>query len=735
MIQAIAIYLLKMIFCSAVMVTYYWVALRNKRFHYYNRFYLLLSAIISILIPLCNLQLLTFKSNNEQVIRMFNVIYAGSGEAEVIAHSKNLFNWEMWLAMLLLIVCLCSLLSLAYRIIKIYSFKKYYPVSKMKDFDFINTDLQQAPFSFLKNIFWRKDISLEETTGRQILEHELTHIKEKHSWDKLFMQIVLSFFWINPFFWLIKTELCFIHEFIADEKAVENKDVSAFAAMLLHAQYGKAIFSPAQSFFYSPIKRRLIMLTTSKESRFSYARRIITLPLLTFVILLFAFRLQKQNVVTMAHTVNAFKLVVDAGHGGKDDGAIGMNGAKEKDFSLIISKKIKEMSPQYGIDVVLSRDNDVFMSPSEKVDFAKAQNADAFISIHANSKTTEDGSEKKSGIEVCISGDNAEYEKSKVLGSAVLQTVNKNFHVNPSLIQRKVGIWVLKANTLPSILIECGYLDNVEDLNVLNDAAKVELMAREILQGVAMYANHNTEGSKLSSIQFEGSESYSREAKFPGGAEPWQKYLEKNVNLNVLTDKKAPPGSYTVVVTFLVDNNGNVSEVKALNDPGYGAADEAVRVIANSGKWIPATQNGKYVTHRQKQSITFRIDESKKNTTLNSNNALDAGSNISQDSNFVKAGFPGGHDAWEKFLEKNLNSTIPVDKGSPPGTYKVIVAFLVDANGKVSKVKAMKNPGYGTAEEAVRIIVKGPDWIPAKKNNSPVSSMVKQDITFQVSEQ
>jgi TonB-dependent SusC/RagA subfamily outer membrane receptor len=93
----------------------------------------------------------------------------------------------------------------------------------------------------------------------------------------------------------MRRELYLIHEFIADEEAVADKDASAFASMLLRAQYGKLIFSPAQSFFYSPVKRRLIMLTTSKKPRFSYARRIITLPLLASVVLLFAFRLQRQD--------------------------------------------------------------------------------------------------------------------------------------------------------------------------------------------------------------------------------------------------------------------------------------------------------------------------------------------------------------------------------------------------------------------------------------------------------
>ena len=203
------------------------------------------------------------------------------------------------------------------------------------------------------------------------------------------------------------------------------------------------------------------------------------------------------------NTTAPFKLVIDAGHGGKDNGAIGINGEKEKDFNLMISKKIKELSPQFGIDVMLSRDNDVFMSPPEKVNFANAQNADAFISIHANVKTAENASEKKSGMEVCISGDNIKYEESKVLGSAVLQALDKNFNVNLSLLQRYIGIWVLKANTHPAILIECGYLDNNKDMKVLNDAVKVELMARKILEGVALYANHKIEPSQIHDVQLE----------------------------------------------------------------------------------------------------------------------------------------------------------------------------------------------------------------------------------------
>lgn len=99
------------------------------------------------------------------------------------------------------------------------------------------------------------------------------------------------------------------------------------------------------------------------------------------------------------------------------------------------------------------------------------------------------------------------------------------------------------------------------------------------------------------------------EAKFPGGPSAWSKYLERNLNSNVPVDNGAPPANYTVVVSFLVDKSGNISEVQALNDPGYGTAQEAVRVIKKGPAWKPAVQNGRNVIYRQKQSITFQVSE------------------------------------------------------------------------------------------------------------------------------
>ena len=97
------------------------------------------------------------------------------------------------------------------------------------------------------------------------------------------------------------------------------------------------------------------------------------------------------------------------------------------------------------------------------------------------------------------------------------------------------------------------------------------------------------------------------EASFPGGDAKWRQYLERNANGQVATDNGAPEGTYTTVVQFVVDKEGNISDVKALTNHGYGMEEEAMRAIKKGPKWNPAVQNGRQVKAYRKQPITFQV--------------------------------------------------------------------------------------------------------------------------------
>ncbi|MDI9364079.1 MAG: energy transducer TonB [Flavobacterium sp.] len=98
-------------------------------------------------------------------------------------------------------------------------------------------------------------------------------------------------------------------------------------------------------------------------------------------------------------------------------------------------------------------------------------------------------------------------------------------------------------------------------------------------------------------------------AQFPGGFEAWKKYLERNLNASLPAENGAQSGKYTVMVSFVVDKEGNISDVKAENAPGFGTEAEAIKIITKGPKWQPAIQNGRKVAYRARQQVTFLVDD------------------------------------------------------------------------------------------------------------------------------
>lgn len=115
------------------------------------------------------------------------------------------------------------------------------------------------------------------------------------------------------------------------------------------------------------------------------------------------------------------------------------------------------------------------------------------------------------------------------------------------------------------------------------------------------------------------------EATFPGGEGGWRRYLEKNLNPNVPVENDAPIGIYTVIVQFIVDKNGNISDVKTLTNFGYGMEQEVLRIIRKGPSWSPASQSKRPVKAYRKQPITFVIEDDAVEIVMNEKYVLYTG--------------------------------------------------------------------------------------------------------------
>ncbi|MGH2648649.1 MAG: M56 family metallopeptidase, partial [Ginsengibacter sp.] len=291
----LAWYLLKVIICSGILCGYYYLALRNKVFHRWNRFYLLASVILSVGVPVMKINI--FQSSVEDkgaVVKMLQTINTSDEIIiEYSRHSGLQLNSANIVSAVYMLITIAFLSIFFLALYKIFRLKRNNPGTKMKGISFITTDAKGTPFSFFNSIFWNNAINLHSRQGQQIFNHEIAHVKEKHSYDKIFINIVLIFFWINPFFWLMSKELSMIHEFIADKEALEDSDINAFAEMILQTVYQNQQFSITNNFFHSPLKRRLLMFTKNKNPKVNYVSRLLVLPLA--VIVFFAFTLKMKT--------------------------------------------------------------------------------------------------------------------------------------------------------------------------------------------------------------------------------------------------------------------------------------------------------------------------------------------------------------------------------------------------------------------------------------------------------
>jgi TonB family protein len=279
-------YLLKMVLCSGVLYAYYHVALRNNRFHQWNRYYLLLATLLPITLPLLQLPvpftgsaapgISTYYTNYTTRIITLREFILTAPSAPALSYIQVL-----WLGYGLVALLLLS--RVGYGCWKIWRLIRTSTVREVRPYRFIQSEQVQAPFSFFRYIFWTRDMSPDSSDGQQILQHELAHVKEQHSIDKLIMELVCAICWINPFFHLFKRELALVHEFIADREAATGR-VADYARTILQVSLQSRQLSFTNNFFHPPIKRRINMLLHQK-SNFTIMKKFITIPVIIGLII------------------------------------------------------------------------------------------------------------------------------------------------------------------------------------------------------------------------------------------------------------------------------------------------------------------------------------------------------------------------------------------------------------------------------------------------------------------
>src|SRR5665647_1240494 len=566
----LAWYLLKVIICSGILCGYYFLALRNKIFHRWNRFFLLASVILALVVPVMKINIFQKSDENKgTVIKMLQTI--NYGDEVVIEYGRKGFhiNSELITESAYILISAIFLTIFFIALYKIIRLKKKYPETQIEGIHFITTDAKGTPFSFFNSIFWNNAIDLNSKPGQQIFNHEIAHIKEKHSYDKTFMNIVLIFFWINPFFWLIRKELNMIHEFIADQKALEDSDINAFAEMILQTVYPTQNFSIANNFFYSPLKRRLLMLTKNKNPKVSYLSRLMVLPLAAIVFF-------------------AFTLKVKAVNNSNQDGV-------KPILNKMISKNIEstESMPR-AIDTVPP-----MHYKNKKVTTINVVPATPKVEVTYN-----DGTKETITME---------------------QAKNRGFIVPPPPPPPSLppaapvpppppplppdAVYVINGKIATIAEAKAIHPNNIQIVNVFKGEKAIAKYGEKGKNGIVEIITNSNGYLQKDTIPDKVFTKVENEAEFPGGHAGWIKYITSQIqkNQNQFTEKDFG----TCLLKFIVNTDGSVSNVEATTMKGSVLAKTSVDAIRTGPKWIPAKQNDQVVASYRLQPATLSNPDKK----------------------------------------------------------------------------------------------------------------------------
>ena len=305
-------FIVESLICSGLfLVLYRWMLAKKVGFRI-CRAYLIVTMVLSVTIPIMDVPLYP----SENVVRLsewtvfsfddFGAVPADLEEAVAVNHNSEAIKPEssaqitgksidlkLILTILYTLVGAISLALLAYNTARIYRLRSKSKLTYEEDYTLAEHEDIKTPFSFIRTIFM--GFNYEPQERRQILTHEASHVRHRHSYERLFMSVLRSIFWFNPFFWMAEKDLEEVQEWEADKDVLdEGWNLKTYRTTIFKQLFG---YNPdiTCGLNHSLTKQRFIMMTQSHRGKGAWLRLAATLPVIALVFLAFGCGVKSQE--------------------------------------------------------------------------------------------------------------------------------------------------------------------------------------------------------------------------------------------------------------------------------------------------------------------------------------------------------------------------------------------------------------------------------------------------------
>lgn len=483
--------------------------------------FLLTAMLFSLVLPLLGLwvgteapQMISLKQNLLGGTMLGEIVVTPGGqtalpEAEIVANATVRPQISVWqvLAVIYLIGVGVAALLLLIKLGKLAALVIRSPKEKREGYTAVFTGREQGSFSFFRYAFFPN-----ENVAPDIIRHEASHIGHRHSWDILFVEMMMVLQWFNPFIYLYKKELQSLHEYQADRDVVATGVDKRNYMMLILQQCTAVDFSGiGNNFSLILTKKRIKMITKNEKAKGLWWRLLATLPVLAILLI--------ANTKVTAQE------------------------KKTVDKPITVEMGQFEIFDDEGAPLQL-KDTVIYAEDGSHVKFE-----------------TSDGFQPETG-EPC--------KKLTVTSYNADGTPCNNFFITETERRGDTSTYSIETFSISGSLFE----------TLLDVATSKEDTVYQIAEEMP---------------------------EFPGGVEALMDYVGRNVKYPEEAKDKEIQGR--VFVSFVIEKDGSVNEVKVLRGIGGGCDEEAVRVIKAMPKWTPGKQKGKPVRVNYQIPINFKLDD------------------------------------------------------------------------------------------------------------------------------
>ena len=606
------LYVIKAAITLALLYSCFFLFLSKETFHRFNRCMLVGIMLVSLVMPMFHFTTSHPTTLNEEVYIVQNYIEHDTTPIIVTAQQAQGITWIQaltWIYMAGVVLMLILTLVQATSLIRFMSSGVRHTDSQGNTVILHNNDV--PPFSIFRYIVM--SVKDYESSRQYILTHEQEHIRLGHTYDLLLLQGMKTLMWFNPFIWFLSRDLKAVHEYEADQAVInQGIDAKSYQQLLVMKVVGNRLQPFTNNLNHGSLKKRIVMMYQKPSNRWLMLKALCAIPVAALTINTFATPIETDPVEDMVKTlettnVPAFNEVKEALPSPKT----AEEASEEKPFAITTDSNNIDDNP-----LILINGHEVKIP----ADIKTIDGETLGKMLHINKEDIASVTVLKNGAATAIYG-----EKAK---NGVISIETKAFQAQPKdtvVVKNEVSdvLNISSAVNIDELMEKLPGAEKHEDGSITINGKVVKKI---LLQGQEVYDDDDDDPV------FEVTE---EPAQYPGGQAALMQYLAQNIRYPKISAENGVQGR--VIVQFVVEKDGSLSNFAVVKKSGdtitknaqsgitvnaLGSATEeskvpqeafdainaeAVRVLREMPKWIPAKQRGQEVRMRYTLPITFRL--------------------------------------------------------------------------------------------------------------------------------